>query len=132
MLPHDAEVSFASLCKGTTVASKGIQLDLQGRVTTSTSLFLANQVYERLEEIGAHGAEARAGAILAGLCFEPDMQQRATRTFSGGWRMRIAVCHALVPLHRHRSCTFVAYSHVAWCQIHALLVASTFWLLSST
>ena len=50
------------------------------------------QVYERLEEIGAHGAEARAGAILAGLSFEPDMQQRATKTFSGGWRMRIAVC----------------------------------------
>ena len=49
------------------------------------------QVYERLEEIGAHGAEARAGAILAGLSFEPDMQCRATKTFSGGWRMRIAV-----------------------------------------
>lgn len=48
-------------------------------------------MYERLEEIGAHGAEARAGAILAGLSFEPDMQQRATKTFSGGWRMRIAV-----------------------------------------
>ena len=51
-------------------------------------------MYERLEEIGAHGAEARAGAILAGLSFEPHMQQRATKTFSGGWRMRIAVCPA--------------------------------------
>ena len=49
------------------------------------------QVYKRLEEIDAHGAEARAGAILAGLSFEPDMQQRATKTFSGGWRMRVAV-----------------------------------------
>jgi hypothetical protein len=49
------------------------------------------QVYKRLEEIDAHGAEARAAAILAGLSFEPDMQQRATQTFSGGWRMRVAV-----------------------------------------
>ena len=62
------------------------------------------QVYERLEEIGAHGAEARAAAILAGLSFEPDMQLRATKTFSGGWRMRIAVCSA--PFPPCRSCRF--------------------------
>ncbi len=48
-------------------------------------------MYKRLEEIDAHGAEARAAAILAGLSFEPDMQLRATQTFSGGWRMRVAV-----------------------------------------
>ncbi|PPD68895.1 hypothetical protein GOBAR_DD34224 [Gossypium barbadense] len=30
-----------------------------------------------------------------GLSFSPEMQQRATKTFSGGWRMRIALARAL-------------------------------------
>lgn len=53
------------------------------------------RVYERLDEIDAHSAEARAASILAGLGFETDMQRRATKTFSGGWRMRIALAQAL-------------------------------------
>lgn len=48
-------------------------------------------VYKRLEEIDAYGAEARAATILAGLSFDADMMRRATRTFSGGWRMRVAL-----------------------------------------
>ncbi|GAB4813067.1 hypothetical protein N2152v2_000113 [Parachlorella kessleri] len=52
-------------------------------------------VSKRLHEIDAYGAEARAAAILAGLSFDPDMQRRPTRTFSGGWRMRIALARAL-------------------------------------
>ncbi len=43
----------------------------------------------------AYGAQARAAAILAGLSFTPDMQARATKTFSGGWRMRVALARAL-------------------------------------
>lgn len=53
------------------------------------------QVYQRLIEIDAEGAEARAAVILAGLSFEPHMVRNATRTFSGGWRMRIALACAL-------------------------------------
>lgn len=49
------------------------------------------QVYERLELIDAYTAEARASAILAGLSFDAAAQQRATKTFSGGWRMRVAL-----------------------------------------
>ena len=41
-------------------------------------------VYKRLIEIDADGAPARAASILAGLSFDDDMQQRATKTFSGG------------------------------------------------
>ncbi len=49
------------------------------------------QVHKRLEEIDAYAAEARAARILAGLSFDADMQRRATKTFSGGWRMRVAL-----------------------------------------
>ncbi len=37
----------------------------------------------------------RASVILAGLGFTPEMQRAATRTFSGGWRMRLALARAL-------------------------------------
>jgi ATPase subunit of ABC transporter with duplicated ATPase domains len=52
-------------------------------------------VWKRLVEIDADGAEARAAAILAGLSFDPAMMRRPTRTFSGGWRMRVALARAL-------------------------------------
>ena len=48
-------------------------------------------MHKRLEEIDAYAAEARAARILAGLSFDADMQRRATKTFSGGWRMRVAL-----------------------------------------
>ncbi|EYU25382.1 hypothetical protein ABFS82_03G047600 [Erythranthe guttata] len=52
-------------------------------------------IYKRLEFIDAYSAEARAGSILAGLSFSPEMQKKPTRAFSGGWRMRIALARAL-------------------------------------
>ncbi|KAK9806400.1 hypothetical protein WJX73_002265 [Symbiochloris irregularis] len=62
------------------------------QLDTATRL---SQVYKRLQEIDADGAPARAASILAGLSFTPDMQARSTRTFSGGWRMRVALARAL-------------------------------------
>ncbi|CAK8566952.1 unnamed protein product [Lathyrus sativus] len=53
------------------------------------------QIYKRLELIDADAAESRAASILAGLSFSPEMQKKATKTFSGGWRMRIALARAL-------------------------------------
>jgi ATP-binding cassette subfamily F protein 3 len=49
----------------------------------------------RLDEIDAHTAEARAAAILSGLGFDDAAQQRVTASFSGGWRMRLALARAL-------------------------------------
>ncbi|GLD68627.1 ATP-binding cassette sub-family F member 3, partial [Lates japonicus] len=43
----------------------------------------------------ADKASARASVILAGLGFSPKMQQQATKEFSGGWRMRLALARAL-------------------------------------
>ena len=49
-----------------------------------------NEVYERLEEIDADNAEARAAQLLAGLGFDAGMQNKPSREYSGGWRMRLA------------------------------------------
>jgi ATP-binding cassette subfamily F protein 3 len=52
-------------------------------------------VYARLNEIDAYTAEARAAAILSGLSFDTEAQLRPTKSFSGGWRMRVALARAL-------------------------------------
>ncbi|QDZ23211.1 ABC transporter [Chloropicon primus] len=53
------------------------------------------RIYDRLTEIDAHEAPSKASKILHGLSFDESMQKRATKTFSGGWRMRIALARAL-------------------------------------
>lgn len=53
------------------------------------------EVYAELQALDADKAPARASIILAGLGFSTDMQSAATRTFSGGWRMRLALARAL-------------------------------------
>ncbi|KAJ8938383.1 hypothetical protein NQ314_011516 [Rhamnusium bicolor] len=63
-------------------------------------IFLESQeqlmdIYERLDEISADTAEARAANILHGLGFTREMQNKKTKDFSGGWRMRIALARAL-------------------------------------
>jgi ATP-binding cassette subfamily F protein 3 len=55
----------------------------------------AAELHERLRAIGAHRAPARAAAILAGLGFDHADQQRPLSSFSGGWRMRVALAAAL-------------------------------------
>ena len=54
-----------------------------------------NQVYEQLASINAASAEARARQILFGLGFDSAMQEKCTKNFSGGWRMRISLARAL-------------------------------------
>lgn len=54
-----------------------------------------NEVYAELKAIGADSAEPRARRILAGLGFNKEMQNRATKNFSGGWRMRVSLARAL-------------------------------------
>ncbi|KAI1301692.1 ATP-binding cassette sub-family F member 3 [Halotydeus destructor] len=53
------------------------------------------EVYNELSAIEADKAPARASEILCGLGFTPVMQRKATKEFSGGWRMRIALARAL-------------------------------------
>ncbi|KAD5508687.1 hypothetical protein R6Q59_030689 [Mikania micrantha] len=53
------------------------------------------RIYERLDAMDASTAEKRAAEILNGLGFNKKMQEKKTRDFSGGWRMRIALARAL-------------------------------------
>merc|ERR1719412_3138537 len=53
------------------------------------------EVFQSLEAIDSAKAPARAAVILSGLGFTTAMQSAATKTFSGGWRMRIALARAL-------------------------------------
>ncbi|RWA14797.1 hypothetical protein EKO27_g291 [Xylaria grammica] len=52
-------------------------------------------IQTKLAEMESDKAEPRAASILAGLGFSPERQQFATKTFSGGWRMRLALARAL-------------------------------------
>ena len=52
-------------------------------------------VYERLIAIDAYTAPMRAAQILLGLGFDEEMQQRPLDSFSGGWKMRVALAALL-------------------------------------
>ncbi len=52
-------------------------------------------IHERLLAIDAYGAPARAARILVGLGFDEEMQNRPLESYSGGWRMRVALAALL-------------------------------------
>jgi ATP-binding cassette subfamily F protein 3 len=52
-------------------------------------------VHERLIAIDAHSAPSRAARILDGLGFDEAAQHRSLESFSGGWRMRVALAALL-------------------------------------
>ncbi|MBN8501254.1 MAG: ABC-F family ATP-binding cassette domain-containing protein [Sphingomonadales bacterium] len=53
------------------------------------------EIHERLLAIEAHSAPARAARILVGLGFDEAAQARPLESFSGGWRMRVALAALL-------------------------------------
>ncbi|KAF2089066.1 P-loop containing nucleoside triphosphate hydrolase protein [Saccharata proteae CBS 121410] len=54
-----------------------------------------SDIHSKLSEMESDKAESRAASILHGLGFSTERQQFATKTFSGGWRMRLALARAL-------------------------------------
>ncbi len=53
------------------------------------------EIHERLIAIDAHAAPSRAARILVGLGFDEAAQHRPLESFSGGWRMRVALASLL-------------------------------------
>jgi ATP-binding cassette subfamily F protein 3 len=70
------------------------RLRLLAEVERADPLRLA-EIHERLRAIGADSAPSRAATILAGLGFDDAAQARPVSSFSGGWRMRVALATAL-------------------------------------
>jgi ATP-binding cassette, subfamily F, member 3 len=68
---------------------------LLAEAETATDPHRVAEIQMRLADIDAHSAEARAATILAGLGFDEAAQKRPASSFSGGWRMRVALASVL-------------------------------------
>ena len=72
--------------------------ELNAKVELSTSSDASqrlSEIYAELQQIEADKAPAKAAGILNGLGFTAHMQQKMTKEYSGGWRMRLALARAL-------------------------------------
>ncbi len=77
------------------LAADSERAKLMADAETETDAEKLAHVHERLTAIGAYAAPARASAILAGLGFDEAMQHRPLSSYSGGWRMRVALAAVL-------------------------------------
>ncbi|MBC7313000.1 MAG: ABC-F family ATP-binding cassette domain-containing protein [Rhizobium sp.] len=68
---------------------------LLAEAETATDPHRIAEIQTRLADIGSHSAEARAATILSGLGFDHEAQLRPASSFSGGWRMRVALAAVL-------------------------------------
>ncbi len=64
---------------------------LMEEAETCTDPDRLGDVHDRLLAIDAYSAPARAAKILSGLGFDEEMQKRPLDSFSGGWKMRVAL-----------------------------------------
>ncbi len=79
-----------------TVVSADIErTNLLKESETVTDPTRISEVFERLNDIDAYSAEARASSILAGLGFSHESQLLPCSQFSGGWQMRVALASIL-------------------------------------
>lgn len=69
--------------------------ELLQEAETATDPDRISDIHTRLADIDAHSAESRAATILSGLGFDYDAQKRPASSFSGGWRMRVALAAVL-------------------------------------
>jgi ATP-binding cassette, subfamily F, member 3 len=62
---------------------------------TCTDMDRLGDLHDRLLAIDAYSAPARASRILLGLGFDEEMQARPLDSYSGGWKMRVALAALL-------------------------------------
>lgn len=91
---QEAPASADSLLD-TVLAADEERTSLLSEAETTQDANRIADIYQRLGDIDAYSAEARASAILAGLGFTFEAQQRPCHDFSGGWRMRVALAAVL-------------------------------------
>ena len=69
--------------------------ELMAEADTCADMHRLGDIHDRLLAIDAYGAPARASRILLGLGFDEDMQGRPLDSYSGGWKMRVALAALL-------------------------------------
>ncbi len=62
---------------------------------TATDPYRIAEIHTRLADKDAYSAPSRAASILSGLGFDEAAQQRPCSSYSGGWRMRVALAGLL-------------------------------------
>ena len=68
---------------------------LYDKLTTAKSGEEIAEIYDKLNNLGANSASARASAILGGLGFLDEELKKPLKELSGGWRVRAALAAAL-------------------------------------
>ncbi len=94
MLAQEAPDGPESLLE-TVLAADRERASLLQEAETATDPHRISEIHIRLSDIEAHSAEARAATILSGLGFDTAAQQRPCSSYSGGWRMRVALAAML-------------------------------------
>lgn len=105
--PDDGEIEMPRLAKlgyiaqeaphgamtplDTVLAADVERTSLLEEAETCTDPDRLGDVHERLLAIDAYSAPSRAAIILTGLGFDDEMQNRPLDSFSGGWKMRVAL-----------------------------------------
>ncbi|GAA3251419.1 hypothetical protein GCM10020258_07180 [Sphingomonas yabuuchiae] len=79
----------------TVLAADVERAELMERSETESDPEKLGDIYERLIAIDAYTAPARASSILQGLGFDEAMQGRPLSSYSGGWKMRVALAALL-------------------------------------
>ncbi len=87
---QEAPASNTSLIE-TVLEADTERTQLLAEAETSEDVQRITDIYQRLDDIEAYSAEARAASILAGLGFDNAAQSRPCHEFSGGGRMRVAL-----------------------------------------
>ena len=77
------------------LAADAERVALLAEADAATDPHRISEIHLRLADIESHSAEARASAILDGLGFDAVAQARPVSSFSGGWRMRVALAAVL-------------------------------------
>jgi ATP-binding cassette subfamily F protein 3 len=88
--PHGSATPFE-----TVLAADVERTQLMDEVETSSDPDRMGDIYDRLMAIEAYSAPSRAARILIGLGFDEESQAQPLDSFSGGWKMRVALAALL-------------------------------------
>lgn len=94
-----ANPSFPKLQKRIKEIEKILELSAESPISDDDMTKILEEYGEaqsEFERMGGYDMEARAAEILTGLGFPPEDHHRPTESYSGGWKMRIALSKILL------------------------------------